>query len=408
MNRKLLIWFILLTGITHTVMAQADKWAGTWQMSSKRWPHIPAIILELKIGAPERGVLYPAKIKLQYGSFTGIYEVLLARKNDQQLGIGRGKYPLLETPFKLGIWMWYINGTLNFQEGKISVKRMWIDGFGIWMRGLDDDELYTNTKVQLREFLYRDSITLKKISSQPLEDSSVRRILRKETSDIYLGIYDPIMAGDSMITMQVEDQEKHDKDTVTLLHNNRTIFSRQEINDQNRRQQIKLDTGRNLFVFFADNYGRLPPNTGNLYTKIGEKEYSFDFRHRANAFATFVVADIYYKQSAQRESIPLASIKVDTANIVLELWDSAKEDGDSISLRLNGEWIRTGFPVKNALQKIPIRLQPGENTLLFMADNLGSIPPNTAELRIRYGTKSKNLRLSTDMKKNNEIRLILE
>ena len=302
--------------------------------------------------------------------------------------------------------MWYLNGTLDLHDKKITLNRMWIDGFGIWMRGLyDDDEIFVNTKVMLRDFLYHDSITLKKLNNLPLADSSVRRILRKETSEIYYGIYDRIFSSDSVITMQVEDQEKYDKDTVTLLHNNRTIFSRQEINDQNRRQQIRLDTGRNLFVFFADNYGRLPPNTGNLYTKIGEKEYSFDFSHRANAFATFVVADIYYKK---REAIPIATIKVDTANIVLELWDSAKEDGDSISLRLNGQWIMTGFPVKNALQKVPIKLQPGENTLLFMADNLGSIPPNTAELRIRYGTKSKSLRLSTDMKKDNEIRLILE
>lgn len=404
-----LICLILLTGITHPVIAQADKWSGTWQMNSKPWPHIPAVILDLQIGVSEQGVLYPAKIRLRYGSFTGVYEVLLAKKNDHQLGIGRAKYPLQESPFRLGIWMWYLNGTLDFRDATLSLNRMWIDGFGIWMRGLyDDGDLFVNTKVMLRDFLYRDSITFKKINNQPLADSSVRRILRKETSDIYYGIYDRIFSSDSMITMQVEDQEKYDRDTVTLLHNNRTIFSRQEINDQNRRQQIQLDTGRNLFVFFADNYGRLPPNTGNLYTKIGEKEYSFDFSHRANAFATFVVADIYYKQNGQRASVPLASIIVDTANIVLELWDSAMEDGDSISLRLNGQWVMTGFPVKKALQKIPIRLRKGENTLLFMADNLGAIPPNTAELRVRYGTKSRSLRLSTDMKKNNEIRLILE
>lgn len=341
--------------------------------------------------------------------------MLLVKKNEQQLGISRGKYPLQETPFKIGIWMWYINGTLDFHDGKISVNRKWISNFGIWMRGLEDDELYENTKAEIRNYLYNDSITLKKISNQPLADSSVPRILKKEDSDIYLGIYDRILSRDSVITMQVEDQEKYDRDTVTLLHNNRTIFNKQEINDQNRRFQIKLDTGRNLFVFFADNYGRLPPNTGNLYAKIGEKEYSFDFTHRANAFATFMVADIYYaqngqkeKDTVQRENIPIATIKVDTANIVLELWDSAKEDGDSISLRLNGQWIHKGVPVKNAQQKIPIKLQPGENFLLFMADNLGSIPPNTAELRIRYGNKTKNLRLSTDMKKNNEIRLILE
>jgi hypothetical protein len=84
------------------------------------------------------------------------------------------------------------------------------------------------------------------------------------------------------------------------------------------------------------------------------------------------------------------------------------EDGDSISLRLNGEWITSGFPVKNKLQKIPVKLRPGENSLLFMADNLGSIPPNTSELRIRYGNKTRTLGLSTDMQKNNEVILILE
>jgi hypothetical protein len=104
----------------------------------------------------------------------------------------------------------------------------------------------------------------------------------------------------------------------------------------------------------------------------------------------------------------VATITVDTSAIVLELWDGEVQDGDSISLRLNGKWLTTGFPVSNAVQKIPIQLQPGENELLFMADNLGSIAPNTAELRIRYGQKTQVLRVSTDMRKNNSIRLILE
>jgi hypothetical protein len=112
--------------------------------------------------------------------------------------------------------------------------------------------------------------------------------------------------------------------------------------------------------------------------------------------------------AAKRTTEPVATIVVDTSAIVLELWDGAVQDGDSISLRLNGKWLTTGFPVRNAVQKIPIQLQPGENELLFMAENLGSIPPNTAELRIRYGRKTRVLRLSTDMQKNNPIILILE
>ena len=35
---------------------------------------------------------------------------MLARKNETQLGIGRGKYPIQQTPFTLGIWLWYFNG----------------------------------------------------------------------------------------------------------------------------------------------------------------------------------------------------------------------------------------------------------------------------------------------------------
>ncbi len=198
---------------------------------------------------------------------------------------------------------------------------------------------------------------------------------------------------------------------------------------------MRLDTGRNLVIFFADNYGGLPPNTGFLFMEIDGKPYGFDFSNRSNAWGTFLVADIYFKPTvkndhqedliaerttepivkndlndkvAKRTTEPVATIAVDTAAIILELWDGEIQDGDSISLRLNGKWVTTGFPVKNAVQKIPIRLQHGENELLFMADNLGSIPPNTAELRIRYGQKTQVLRLSTDMRKNNTIRLILE
>ena len=430
-------WCILFFSLFFTVnmaLAQADQFTGTWQMSRKPYAGSSnPIIMNLQIGIPDQKQLYPAKIKLQYGQFSGTYEMLLVRKNDGQLGISRGKYPLQETPFKLGIWMWYLNGTLNFQDNKLSLQRKWIDKADFWMRGLyEGDEIWESTKVTLRDFLYRDSIMLKKINNSPLADSSVKRILEPETSGIYLGIYDRIVTEDPVATMKVEDQEKYDKDTVTLLHNGKPLFYRNEINDHNRELKVRLDTGRNLFIFFADNYGGIPPNTGYLYMETGGKPYGFDLSNRSNVWGTFLVADIYYKPTAQnptaqkpivqkpkaqndlndvvskRTTEPVATIAVDTADIVLELWDGEVQDGDSISLRLNGKWLKTGFPVRNAVQKIPIRLQPGENELLFMADNLGSIPPNTAELRIRYGKKTQVLRVSTDMKKNNAIKLILE
>ena len=118
-------------------MAQADPFTGTWQRSRKPYAGSSAdIIMNLQIGIPDQKQLYPAKIKLQYGKFSGTYEMLLVRKNDGQVGISRGKYPLQETPFKLGIWMWYLNGTLDFQSNKLSLHRKWIDKADFWMRGL--------------------------------------------------------------------------------------------------------------------------------------------------------------------------------------------------------------------------------------------------------------------------------
>jgi hypothetical protein len=419
MKHKLPVLFSLLFLTANMVLAQADKFTGTWEMSRKPYAgSLTSIIINLQIGIPDQKQLYPAKVKLQYGGFNGTYEMLLVRKNDGQLGISRGKYPLLETPFKLGIWMWYLNGTLDFQNNKLFLQRKWIDKAGFWMRGLyDGDEIYESSKVTLRDFLYRDSITLKKINNSPLADSSVRRILQPETSDIYLGIYDRIVTADSIARMKVQDQEKYDKDTVTLLHNGKPLFYRNEINDHNRELQVRLDTGRNLFIFFADNYGGIPPNTGYLYMETDGKPYGFDLSDRSNVWGTFLVADVYFKPIAQndlnrlvaeRTTDPVATIVVDTSAIVLEIWDGEVQDGDSISLRLNGNWLTTGFPVKNAVQKIPVKLQPGENELLFMANNLGSIPPNTAELRIRYGQKTQVLRLSTDLRKNNKIKLMLK
>jgi hypothetical protein len=418
MKCRLFILLALLTAAT--AAAQTDKWTGIWRTAVRPWGLSTGtpITMELHIGTPAAGMLYPATIKIQYGEFTGRYELLLARKNEQQLGIGRNKYPLEQTPYKLGIWMWYLNGTLDYKDGRISLNRMWIDKFDIWMRGLDDDdEIYQQSKVALREFLYRGAATLTKAGNKPMADSSVQRILYPGKNKVYFGMYDSILSKNDHLALQVIDQEKYDKDTVTLLHNNKALFTREQINDSNRRLNVALDTGKNIFIFFADNYGGLPPNTGLLQATIDNEEYGFNFSNRSNAYATFLVANIYHPATDSntttsnvitRENVPVATIPVNTADIILELRDTKVQDGDSISLSLNGKWIATGFPVKTVVQEIRIQLQPGENILLFTADNLGAIPPNTAELKIRYGRKTKTFNLSTDMRRNNEIRLLLE
>ncbi|SEV93366.1 hypothetical protein SAMN05428988_0575 [Chitinophaga sp. YR573] len=447
---RIIVTLILLCCVL-TTTAQTDKWTGTWRMEHKPYATAAPIQIELQIGKPERNALYPAQLKLSYGEFSGIYELLLAKKNDGQLGIGRNKFPIQEKPFRLGSWMLYLNGTLDYNKNVLSLKRMWISSFGLFMKGLyDDDEIYESTKVEIRNFLYQDSIALKKINNTPWVHLHTNRILHPEKDSIYFGIYDKITLSDPMLNILIRDEDAIDKDTVSLVLNGNLLLDRAFISSEDKVLAISLDTGMNILTFFADNYGRLPPNTGAFRARTDSGYYTYDFSQKPNAYATFLVAQ-FYRTPPPFKPVPVVSpppritgpvpvspparvsppamvsvpslselkklqpdpritsrknslvdqLTVTTPEAVLELWDDAAEDGDSVSIRLNDRLIVAGFPVLKQRQQLSVVLEPGENRLLLLADNLGSIPPNTAVMRITAGTTKKYVRIKTDLKQNN-------
>jgi hypothetical protein len=400
--------------------AQTDKWTGTWRMDFKPWPGQSGIRMDLQIGVPERQTLYPAQLTLTYGEFSGVYEVLLAKKNDGQLGIGRGKFPTQEQPFRLGSWMLYLNGTLDYTKKGLALQRMWISDFGLFMKGLyDGDEIYEQSKATLRDFLYHDSITLKKINNTPWINPHTHRILHPENDSIYYGIYDKITVADSLLHVLVRDEDAIDRDTVSLLLNGKVVLNRAFISAEEKELTLPLDTGMNILTFFADNYGRLPPNTGAFRVKTDSGFYTYDFSHRANAYATFLVGQFYRipkipaapaspvlklqedSRITLRKNSLVEQLTVGAPMAELELWDDAAEDGDTVSILLNDRVVFTGFPVLKQRQKISVVLEPGVNRLVLIADNLGSIPPNTAVMKITAGTTKKYVRIKTDLKQNN-------
>ena len=408
------IYTLILLCCTLTSTAQADKWTGTWRMDYKPWPGQSYIRMDLQIGAAERQTLYPAKLTLTYGEFSGVYEVLLAKKNDGQLGIGRGKFPIQEKPFRVGQWMLYLNGTFDFTKKGLSLQRMWISNFGIFMRGLyDGDEIYVQSKADLRDFLYRDSITLKKINNIPWTDPHTYRILHPEKDSVYYGIYDKITVTDSVLHVLMKDEDVIDKDTVSMLLNGKLVLDRAFISGEEKELTLPIDTGMNILIFFADNYGRLPPNTGAFRVRTDSGYYTYDFSHRANAYATFLVGQFYRTPKPPvsklqedpritlRKNSLVEQLTVADPLAELELWDDAAEDGDTVSILLNDRVVFTGFPVLRQRQKLSVVLKPGVNRLVLIADNLGSIPPNTAVMKITAGTTKKYVRIKTDLKQNN-------
>jgi len=64
------------------------------------------------------------------------------------------------------------------------------------------------------------------------------------------------------------------------------------------------------------------------------------------------------------------------------IWDANKEDGDKITLIINGNIILNDFETKNKRKKIKYKLNDGENIIEIKATNLGNSPPNTSRIEL--------------------------
>ncbi len=86
-----------------------------------------------------------------------------------------------------------------------------------------------------------------------------------------------------------------------------------------------------------------------------------------------------------RKKVLVTEIPISGDSLVLNFYDHAEIDGDSISLFLNNKLLQKNILLKAApyTVKIPVAELGDSNELIMVAENLGSIPPNTS-LMIAY------------------------
>ena len=75
-------------------------------------------------------------------------------------------------------------------------------------------------------------------------------------------------------------------------------------------------------------------------------------------------------------------IKCYSDKITIYIWDANQEDGDKISLVVNGKYLLENYTTKRKRKKIKYKLKKGENIIEITATNLGSTPPNTSRIEI--------------------------
>ncbi len=93
--------------------------------------------------------------------------------------------------------------------------------------------------------------------------------------------------------------------------------------------------------------------------------------------------------------------------VVLEIWDNAQVDGDTISLNFNGNWILQNYGLARAKKHIFLKLEEGQsNELIFYAKNLGKISPNTTAITLIDKSEKKEFVINSNLDENGKITLI--
>jgi hypothetical protein len=110
----------------------------------------------------------------------------------------------------------------------------------------------------------------------------------------------------------------------------------------------------------------------------------------------------------KRNTNLLKTIEVESATVKIDLYDNGEVDGDSVSLFLNGKLIMRGK--KLTAQPLTILLPKeelqDENELVMYAENLGTIPPNTALMVVTDGSKRYEVRITSDLEKSGTIKFV--
>lgn len=156
------------------------------------------------------------------------------------------------------------------------------------------------------------------------------------------------------------------------------------------------------------------------YEKYVAKLTTADIKKAANTYlggSNMIIATLMPEKynpkletsTGNRKNIVLKNIDVKSADIKIELYDNGDVDGDEVTVYFNGNVISS----KQKLSEKPITanvkaIRNATNELVMYAENLGTIPPNTALMKVYCDGQVYEVRIESDEKKNGVIRFTLK
>jgi hypothetical protein len=115
-----------------------------------------------------------------------------------------------------------------------------------------------------------------------------------------------------------------------------------------------------------------------------------------------VINYVVTNQFKEREKEVSSEITVESDSLQVDFYDNGEVDGDSISIFYNDKLIAFNRILSAKAIHFTVGLDTTKevNEITMFADNLGSIPPNTALMLVYDGKKRYETRLTSTLRKN--------
>lgn len=109
-----------------------------------------------------------------------------------------------------------------------------------------------------------------------------------------------------------------------------------------------------------------------------------------------------------RKTVVNKTLAVKSRTITLKVWDNSIEDGDVVSIYVNGKKKFANIELKNKPQEFILDLESGENYITAHAENFGRKEPNTAAISVFDGKKEQKLSLNATKISEESLKIMVE
>lgn len=147
-----------------------------------------------------------------------------------------------------------------------------------------------------------------------------------------------------------------------------------------------------------------------MKTEQKQKAAGIDTTKSAPVVTAPTIKKPIIKEYENRDKKVLKTIVVENDEFRVDLYDNGEIDGDSVSVFFNGKLMVTHQRLSDKPITLKIKLDPDveDNDLVMFAENLGSIPPNTALMIVTVDDQRYEVRITSTEQTSGTVRFKLK